>query len=295
MLRIGMIGSESTHAPAFARLANLPAEDGSFPFGDARVTEIWGGDAARTREAAREGRIPRIAEKAEDMIGRVDAVMVVPRDGALHARYALPFLEAGIPAWVDKPLAADYADALRMVRAAQAHGTFVTGGSTVRFSADVAALRESFGRMREKGTFRSAAVNYPADLRSPYGGLRFYAPHGIAVLVSVFGAGVRSVRTDVNGGNLTALARYPGFTVTVNFAETPRYYGVLYAADGVVVRRVDTSQIYRKGFADFLARARAGEAPESYEPLLLPMRLLCALEESVRRGGDEVEVAPADR
>ncbi len=294
MIRIGMVGSESTHALTFARLANLPGKNGCFPFGEARVTEIWGGDGGRTRQVAREGRIPRIAEKPEDMLGRVDAVMVVPRDGSLHKRYALPFLRAGIPAWVDKPLAVRYSDALEMVKAAREHGTFLTGGSNVKFSRDVEALRTSFGRMRKSGTFRSAALNFPADLQSPYGGLYFYAGHGAEMLTSIFGGGVRSVKTDVNGGTLIGLFRYPGFTVTVNFADTPEYYGILYAADKTEARSVDLSSIYQQGFADFLKRLKERKNPVSYEPLLLPVRLLNALDASVRRGGDEVPVAPAD-
>lgn len=291
MWKIGIIGSESTHAPDFARLLNQPDGKGNFSFGDARVTAIWGGDAQRTREVAQTGRISLVAEKPEDMRGQVDAVMVVIRRGAAHARYALPFLENGVPVWVDKPLAVEYADALRMTRAAREHRTLLTGGSTVHFSDDVAALRRTFAAMRGRGSFRSAAVNYPADLASPYDGLYFYAPHAADILASVFGPQARSVKTDVHCGTLTALVKYPDFVVTVNFSQTNRYYGILYATDAVEVREITAADIYRRGMADFLSRLRAREVPEDYEPLLQPLRLLHALEASIRRGGAETPVA----
>lgn len=291
MLKIGIVGSESSHASAFAHLANFPEADGSYPFGEVRVTGLYGDDAEKTARVAREERIPCIAEKPEDLLGRVDAVMVVSRDGGAHARYALPFLRAGIPVWVDKPLTLRYSDALLLAGEAGRSGTLLTGGSTVRFSGDVLALSRSFARMRAEGTALSAAFNFPADLHSEYGGVCFYGSHAAEILVAVFGGDVCSVKTDVHCGRLVALVKYPEFTVTINFVDVPQYYGILYAATGVVVRSIDLSGIYRKGFADFLSRLKKGGASEAPERLLLPVRFLNALELSIRRGGAEVNVS----
>lgn len=290
MIRIGIIGSDNSHAQIFSQLANLPGPDGRFAFEDVRVEAIFGADPVRTAEVAKAGRIERIAAAPEELLGTVDAVMVVFRHGGLHYKYALPFVEAGIPTWVDKPFTIDYAEALALVRAAKRRGTLLAGGSTCKYCRDVLALRESFERLRAGGGVLSGAFNFPGDLASEYGGLYFYGGHSAEMLTAIFGPDVRSVRTDVHKGNLVALAKYEDFTVTMNFSNVPQYYGTIYSPDGVVCRQLDTSLIYRDGFAKFAGALRTGKMPESFESLLQPVRILNALQESVENGGAETTV-----
>ena len=43
-------------------------------------------------------------ENADDLVGQVDGVMVTARDGKHHLPYVKPYLEAGIPVFMDKPI-----------------------------------------------------------------------------------------------------------------------------------------------------------------------------------------------
>jgi Predicted dehydrogenases and related proteins len=294
MLKIGMIGSESTHASTFSSLANVPDANGRYLFGDVRVTEIYGENPERTGLVAETDRIAHIVKTPEEMIGRVDAVMIVFRNGDLHYRHALPFIEAGIPAWVDKPFAVDYGDAVRLARAARQKGTPLAGGSNCKFSDDVLALKGQFERIRKDGRIISAGFNFPCDIASEYGGVYFYASHAADILYTIFGTEARSVKTDVHCGNLVALVKYPEFTVTINFADVCAYHGILYTSAGVVTQPIDISAIYEKAFAHFLNVIRCRKMPENYEHLLFPVRFLNALEQSIRIGGGEVRIAPKD-
>ena len=59
MFRIGILGSDNTHALHFARLCNLPDENGNYNYKDIRVTAIYGydDDKAHTMEVAENGAI----------------------------------------------------------------------------------------------------------------------------------------------------------------------------------------------------------------------------------------------
>src|SRR4051795_4375729 len=136
MIRIGIVGSDSSHALAFAQLANVERAFGD----DARVIAICGADEQHTRDVAEQGRIAEILDGPDAFVGKVDAVMIVYRHGDLHAPNALPLIEAGLPLFVDKPFAIALTDAQRMLDAAAQHGTLLTSFSTLRFGPDTEAL-----------------------------------------------------------------------------------------------------------------------------------------------------------
>lgn len=291
MLKIGIVGSENTHASTFSGFANLPDENGNYPL-DARVTMIWGGDRAHTEQVAEERKIPRVVDDPEEMIGKVDAVMVVPRRGSLHCRYALPFLKAGIPAWVDKPFTVDFCEAQELVKTAQEKHVVLFGGSVCKFSDDAYMLQQIFRKQRAAGQFISGAFNFSGDIASEYDGIYFYGSHAAELLLTVFGYDVLSVRTDVCAGNLVAIAKYRDFTVTINFSKTPQSVAVLYASKETVVRPVDISFSFRQAFCAFLDTLEGRRAPLDSDELLHSVRVLNAIDESVRCGGAEVAVKP---
>ena len=71
---------------------------------DAHVTHIWTQDRAVSEHVAKASLIPNVVERMEDMIGEVDAVLLARDDPENHYAMAKPFIEAGLPIYVDKPL-----------------------------------------------------------------------------------------------------------------------------------------------------------------------------------------------
>ena len=288
MFRIGIIGSDSSHATAFSRLANLPDENNQFPFPDVRVTHILGDTPQSAVSVAENCRIPRVAETLEELYGQVDAVMIVYRQGNLHYRAALPFLEQGIPVWIDKPVTIDPEECRLLIRLAQKRKTLLTGGSTCKYCPDVLRLKKEFLLLCRENTFISGAFNFPGELHSPYGGIYFYGGHAAEILTTIFGKEIRSIKADVHCGNLVALVKYDAFTVTINFSQVTDFYATLYASSRVVYSPIDISGVYYQGFSRFVEALRRNAPPEPPEELLLPVRILNTLEQAVRDGEAEL-------
>lgn len=81
---------------------------------DARVTHIWTQDEAISRHVAAASNIPNVVGRAEDMIGQVDAILLARDDPENHYEMAKPFIEAGLPIYIDKPLAVSREEAERI-------------------------------------------------------------------------------------------------------------------------------------------------------------------------------------
>ncbi len=288
MFRIGIIGSDSSHARAFSGLANLPKEDNRCPFPDVRVTHILGETPQSAASVAQACRIPVIAGTPEDLYGQVDAVMILYRQGNLHYPAALPFLEQGIPVWIDKPVTIDPEECRLLINLARKNKTLLAGGSTCKYCPDVLRLKSEFLSLCQENTFISGAFNFPGEIHSPYGGIYFYGGHAAEILTTIFGKDVRCIKADVHCGNLVALVKYDTFTVTINFSQVSDFHAALYASSRVVCSAIDISQVYYQGFSRFVEALRRGTPPEPLEDLLLPVRILNTLERAILEGESEL-------
>ncbi len=72
-----------------------------------RITHAWTQDPEQTGRLCSACRIPSAAARLEDLLGAVDAVIIARDDHENHHRMAMPFLEAGMHVFLDKPLALD--------------------------------------------------------------------------------------------------------------------------------------------------------------------------------------------
>lgn len=286
MFRIGIVGSDNSHAEAFSQLVNLPNKTtGEFEYPDCKVTAIFGLEKERTEQVARDGKIEFIAERPEDMYDKVDAVMIVFRHGDLHAKYAMPFLEKGIPVWLDKPFTISNEDCKMVIDASNKYNTILTGGSTCKFAYDVLMVknaRENEGRI---GKIRSAMMNFPATLENEYGGIYFYAGHLAEMAATAFGYDMKSVMATENNGDVIAVLKYDNFQVALNFLADANQNTVLVIGDkGVMYRELDISFVYRLGLDEFVKTLRTGKIPVSHEKLYKTVELLNAVKESYTTG-----------
>lgn len=150
MIDIGLIGLDTSHPEAFARL--LAARD------DATVSAVWDDGTVRDDDYVRRFCDEHGATRYDDptgMIGDVDAVMVLTVDWNTHRPLAVPFLEAGVPTFIDKPIAGRAEDVEAL--AAAAEGTSLFGGSAIPFHPRLA----DFPTDRTDGTVYCAGYNDP--------------------------------------------------------------------------------------------------------------------------------------
>jgi predicted dehydrogenase len=133
MLRIGLIGTESTHAATFAKLLQT-AKSNAFP-----AAVLDEGDGEGQKLAERFG-IAQVCATPEELLRHVDAVMICYRLADRHFEPAAKALAAGRHVWLDKPFTAEAAEARALLRLADQNGLVLTGGSTCRFCAGVRAF-----------------------------------------------------------------------------------------------------------------------------------------------------------
>ena len=105
---------------------------------EAELVAVVDKDAARAEEVTRlYGGRPET--EAAAILEHVEAVSVaVPT--AAHLAVSEPFIRAGVPTLIEKPLAPTVADARRLASLAETHGTIVHVGHTERFNPVVQAM-----------------------------------------------------------------------------------------------------------------------------------------------------------
>lgn len=80
----------------------------------AKVTHVWTQETKLSEKVATAALIPNVADKYIDLVGHVDAILLARDDAETHFEIAKPFLEAGLPIYIDKPMALTTKDANRM-------------------------------------------------------------------------------------------------------------------------------------------------------------------------------------
>ena len=71
---------------------------------NAKVTHIWTQDKKLSEHVAKSSNIENIVNKKTDLIGKVDAILLARDDYQNHFEMSKPFIEAGLPIYIDKPL-----------------------------------------------------------------------------------------------------------------------------------------------------------------------------------------------
>ena len=288
MRKIGIVGSDNSHAIAYSKLINVDRIMGN----DVQVVGIWGQEPARTKEVATEGQIPSIVDSPDGLLGAVDTVFVVDRHGDLHAEHALPYLKEGIPVYVDKPFAISLDDCRRMLAAAEKSGAFVTSMSSLRITPDTDALAKQVAQI---GEIRAAQITGPCDFGSQYGGPFFYATHVIEIALRLLGDGVQSVRAERVGQTVVVNAVWANdVQVTLTYLADAHYhfYATLFGTESMAAGEVRAnSDGYAQIVRRVLAAIDAGQRPLSDEQLLLPIATVHAIQSSLAGNGQAVRIA----
>ncbi|MCB9231349.1 MAG: Gfo/Idh/MocA family oxidoreductase [Bacteroidia bacterium] len=114
----------------------------------ANVTHVWTQSRDISHHIAAAARIPHVVDHLTDMIGEVDAVLLARDDGERHVEMALPFLDAGVPLYIDKPIALNRKD-LDILLDARKGPESLFSCSALRYSPELQLSAEDRGRLGE--------------------------------------------------------------------------------------------------------------------------------------------------
>jgi predicted dehydrogenase len=196
-LRIGLIGLDTSHVVEFTRILNDPSGPNHVP--GARVVAAFKGGspdvaASATRidrftsELQQKWSIP-LVDSIEELVKRVDAVMLTSVDGRQHLAQVRPVFAARKRVFIDKPMAGSLKDGLEIARLSRESGTPFFSCSSQRFAPELQALKAN-PELRE---ILGANTHGPAPIESYVPDLFWYGIHSIEMLYTLMGPGCESV------------------------------------------------------------------------------------------------------
>ncbi len=126
---------------------------------EARVTHIWTQDLQLSRHVAQASRIENVVNEMSDLIGRVDGILLARDDAKKHLRFARPFLDAGLPVYIDKPVCLGL-DELDTLYARQQYPGQIFSCSALRYAKE---LQLTPAESAEIGPLRQIHAMVPKD------------------------------------------------------------------------------------------------------------------------------------
>lgn len=291
--KVGIIGLDTSHSTAFTRALNDPAAGPEF--GGYKVVAAYPKGSNDIKSSV--DRIPgytdevrklgvEIVSSIEELLKKVDVVLLETNDGRLHLEQALPVLKAGKRMFVDKPVAASLTDAMAIYEAAKHYKVPVFSSSSLRYIAGAKEIREG-----SLGKVLGADVYSPATIEKTHPDLFWYGVHGVESLFTVMGTGCKTVvrtytdNTDLVVGtwNENRIGTFRG----IRFGKAD-YGGTVFGEKGITV--LGKYNGYNLLLAEIIKFFQTGIVPVNPEETIEIFAFMAAAEESKLSGGLPVEL-----
>ena len=193
VIKIGLVGLDSSHATAFTK--SLNAEPSKPGLGGVRVVAAFpGGSPDLPTSADRvEGYTKTIADSGvkivgsiEELLPLVDAVIINSVDGRVHLKQAKAVIAGKKPLFIDKPLAVSVAEGQEIFADAAKAGVPCFTSSSLRYCTELAAWTKQGGVV-------GCDAYSPCARQESHPDLFWYGIHGVETLFAVMGPGCESV------------------------------------------------------------------------------------------------------
>lgn len=273
---------EACPYPAIADyLSKEPPE--SFGIDGAKVTHIWTDDPEDAKKVAKTSLIPNIASEPEDVIGCVDAVVIATDKGFEHAERSRPFIEAGIPVFIDKPLTDNDTDLDQFCKWHGMDKPFMSS-SCMRYSKEYAPYRMSVNNL---GKLRFVSITTPKTWER-------YGIHALEGIYPILGPGFVSVRNTGDAERNIVHLKHRSGTDVIIAAISDMYgaFGLLQLCgtrDSATAVMKDSFYSFRKQLEEFVTYLRTGNQPFPFSETVEMMKIIIAGIKS-REGNTEIQI-----
>jgi predicted dehydrogenase len=289
-MRVGIVGCDTSHVVAFAKLMNDPAATGllakveivcAYPGGSPDIPNSRDrveGFTKGLRDAGVE-----IVDSASAVAEKSDAILLESLDGRVHLEQFRQ-VAVGKPVFIDKPAAASLAAVMAVFKLADETKTPCFTSSALRFSDKVVALKNN----AEIGEINGCSVASPFETEPHHPDLFWYGVHGVESVYALMGVGCERVsRADAGRATVVVgawgdgrFATYQGLKGHADYAFTA------FGAKGIACERGFSG--YAPLVDEICEFFVSRKAPVSPEETIEMFAFMEAADESLRQDGQPV-------
>lgn len=298
VVKIGIIGLDTSHSTAFTELLNGDSDDpfvrefevvAAYPYGSKTIQSSYERIPGYIKQVEKYG--VEITSSIAELLDKVDCVMLETNDGRIHLEQALEVFKSGKICYIDKPIGATLGEAMAIYAMAEKYGVPIFSSSALRYSPQNVALREG-----KFGKILGADCYSPHMVEPTHPDFGFYGIHGVETLYTLMGTGCECVNrisspdadivagrwTDGRVGTFRAIKQGPSI-----------YGGTAYTPDGAVAAGGYAG--YKVLLDRILTFFKTGVAPVSKEETLEIFAFMKASNMSLEQNGRIVTLAEAYR
>ncbi len=291
-IRVGIIGLDA-HGLPFTEILNSRNKTGELA--GLRVVAAYPGgspDVPASREILRNSVEPvrklgvEILDSVDAVLKKSDAVMILSIDGRAHLDQARATVAAGKPFFVDKPVAASLADAIRVFELARRANVPCFSSSSLRFSQGFYGMRDN----KAVGEVLGCDAYGPnAPLEPGHPDLFYYGIHASELLFTIMGPGCASVsRTRADGADFVVGVWTGGRVGTLRGIRrgATGFGATVFGAKGIAP--AGKFEGYAPLLVEIARFFKTGKPPVQMEQTLEIYAFMEAADESKRQGGRPV-------
>jgi hypothetical protein len=289
--KVGIIGLDTSHSIAFTKELNNPTANpdwagyrvvAAYPKGSNDIETSVKRIPGYIEEVKKLG--VEIADSIDDLLRKVDVVMLETNDGRLHREQVAKVFAAGKRVFIDKPIAASLTDTIAIFDLAKKKNIPVFSASSLRYIKGMDSI--------DKSLVVGADTYSPAVLEKTHPDLFWYGIHGVETLFTAMGTGCQSVtRVHTPDTDIVIGTWSDGRVGTFRGTRTGKheYGGTVYTKNGNVT--LGPYAGYNPLLKDIIHFFETGETPVKPEETIEIFAFMEAADESKRQGGVAVSLA----
>jgi predicted dehydrogenase len=266
MIRLGVLDFDTSHVVEFTkRLNHVAISEDQWVHG-ARIVMGCPGESKIMPERIpgyvkqmQELGIP-LVDRPEEMIGRVDGMLIESQEGTVHYERAKPFLEAGIPCFIDKPFTCSVEHARKLVELAERKNVPIFSSSSLRYAPELV----SFMQEKPLGQVIGALAYGPASENPRNPGLFHYGIHAVEILYTLMGPGCEWVHCMYEASSEVTTGHWrDGRVASIRGIRkgAGAYGATVFCERGVVSLELKTTFIYRELLKQIVRMFQTGKSP----------------------------------
>lgn len=290
---VGIIGLDTSHAPAFAKLLNTSEDDPELSGFRVVAANVKGSDDLEVSVVRQEGITEQMVElgieitdSIEELLDQVEAVFLTSNDGHVRLEQTLQVIRAGKPVFVDKPASASLADLIAIFEGAKKHDVPIFTSSSLRYIEH--ADEHAAGK---HGHVLGADTYGPASLEASHPDFYWYLVHAVEMLVTIMGPEIETVARAWSDEQDVAVVTWKDGrigTVRGMRERNPGMGGTVFTSEGTF--QLGKSRGYRPLVVEAVSMFRSGEVPVPQEQSIAVYALMDAADRSKELGGAPVNV-----